>query len=207
MSVINTDIIFTDKGDYSMTNNDRWINQYLECVLCKQIKWATEFKNGQCKECSERYLKCGKCKNTKYITEFYVNNSRKTGRSGHCKKCADSYPRRKNTGKGQKKKSKEHIILHKRFCVYKAGAKARKYTFLLTKTDFSELYYRPCHYCGGYSEGKGKPHCGIDRVDNTKGYELSNCVPCCSICNKWKSAWSHTFFVSHAAKITEHQIK
>jgi hypothetical protein len=27
---------------------------------------------------------------------------------------------------------------------------------------------------------------GIDRVDNSKGYEINNCVPCCIICNKSK---------------------
>jgi hypothetical protein len=38
-----------------------------------------------------------------------------------------------------------------------------------------------CHYPprGGFN--------GIDRVDNSKGYILGNCVPCCSWCNRAKA--------------------
>lgn len=35
---------------------------------------------------------------------------------------------------------------------------------------------------------------GIDRVDNSVGYVLSNCVPCCSTCNRMKGTMSSEEF-------------
>jgi hypothetical protein len=31
---------------------------------------------------------------------------------------------------------------------------------------------------------------GIDRIENTKGYSIDNCAPCCKICNNSKSTLS-----------------
>ena len=48
---------------------------------------------------------------------------------------------------------------------------------MISKTKFDSIVQNGCHYCG-----KTGPN-GIDRVDNTKGYVESNCVPCCKHCN------------------------
>lgn len=78
---------------------------------------------------------------------------------------------------------------------YKSDAKDRKYSFNLTIDDFIELTSGNCNYCGtppkqvfnmkqlnGYYV-----YNGIDRVDNTIGYEIGNCVPCCKRCNQAKN--------------------
>jgi hypothetical protein len=59
---------------------------------------------------------------------------------------------------------------------------------VLSKKDFSDLTQKECHYCG--KEGPN----GIDRIDNTTGYVLSNCVPCCKHCNYVKGDLSKEDF-------------
>lgn len=56
--------------------------------------------------------------------------------------------------------------------------------FTLSQQDFEKLIIQPCYYCGFYSNSK---FLGIDRIDNTKGYILSNCVPSCKMCNMMKN--------------------
>jgi len=64
---------------------------------------------------------------------------------------------------------------------YVMSAKKRNKDFRLTKHFFKHLINSPCTYCFT-SINK----CGVDRLDNTKGYIYSNSVPCCSICNRAK---------------------
>ena len=64
-------------------------------------------------------------------------------------------------------------------------AKRRKKDIALTNTQIFDLIIKPCTYCNRDPEFP-KRHNGIDRVDNDIGYELSNCLPCCWICNRAK---------------------
>lgn len=61
------------------------------------------------------------------------------------------------------------------------------------------FWQKPCHYCGG-----AITTVGIDRIDNTKGYAMNNCVSCCRTCNIAKGAMSPSDFMTHAKKIVEH---
>jgi 5-methylcytosine-specific restriction endonuclease McrA len=65
----------------------------------------------------------------------------------------------------------------------KQAAKKRGYAWVLSRVEFEAIISNPCHYCEGAISVTGS---GIDRLDNTKGYELSNCVPCCRECNRLK---------------------
>lgn len=51
--------------------------------------------------------------------------------------------------------------------------------------SFKTMLNRGCFYC----EGTLLDNTGynIDRKNNNLGYEIENCVPCCSICNRIKS--------------------
>lgn len=51
----------------------------------------------------------------------------------------------------------------------------------LTDAEVKQLRENPCIYCGGKLPLYGL---GLDRLDNSKGYERGNCVPCCTICNR-----------------------
>jgi hypothetical protein len=87
--------------------------------------------------------------------------------------------------------------LHQLYRTYQLKARKRQLPFELAKDEFFRLTQKPCHYCGDtlsnyfelrYSRGShaGEPRCGdgfayngIDRVDSSQGYTLSNCVPAC----------------------------
>lgn len=81
------------------------------------------------------------------------------------------------------------------FRSYRMGSIKRSLSFKLTKIDFLNLIERNCHYCGVPPQKRTKTRNGnsislsangIDRVDNTEGYIVSNCVPCCWDCNRAK---------------------
>lgn len=79
---------------------------------------------------------------------------------------------------------------------YKNHAKKRDREFTITLGEFSELILKPCHYCG-----EDKKRIGVDRIDNTKGYTLDNCAPCCKLCNYMKRDHSLDDFLDHIRKI------
>lgn len=81
---------------------------------------------------------------------------------------------------------------------YIKGARERRLAFELTVEQVESLVVQPCTYCGA------EPRNGIDRRDNSVGYILSNCVPCCSICNTMKMAMDADAFVAHAKRIAGH---
>lgn len=70
--------------------------------------------------------------------------------------------------------------LNLRYRGYEKGAKERNYSFELTKEEFKDITSKPCRYCNTTK------NIGIDRVDNTQGYILENCAPCCKRCNRAK---------------------
>lgn len=80
-------------------------------------------------------------------------------------------------------------VLFKR---YKAHAEKRGLLFNLNRGEFEKLTKQDCHYCGikpGHViTGKSTPYVynGIDRVDNSRGYNSDNVVSCCGPCNKMK---------------------
>jgi hypothetical protein len=96
---------------------------------------------------------------------------------------------------------------------YRIHAKQKNRIFNLTKDQFEYLTKQNCFYCGN-SPSKIKNqkglngeyiYNGIDRIDNTKGYTLDNCVPCCSVCNTFKSNRNKTDFLDLIKKIYDYR--
>ena len=91
---------------------------------------------------------------------------------------------------------------------YKTGAKKRNIEFKLTKNDVKKFIKGKCYYCGDspkkklhhYSKLEISVH-GIDRKDNNKGYNLKNCVTCCTICNRMKMEKELGLFLAQCEKI------
>ena len=115
-------------------------------------------------------------------------------------------------------------IYRKYYRSYKYGSirKTNTYDFSLTFEEYKELIMEPCHYCGRepydtkylYNR-KRKRNInldvsvkinGIDRVDNTKGYHIENCVPCCKMCNRMKLDYTEDDFLKQVALIYERKI-
>ena len=104
----------------------------------------------------------------------------------------------------------EDAPIREYFRNYRASARTRKLDFVLTYEQFQELVTKNCYYCGDNpnllmeSRFDKKLLNGIDRMDNSLGYSLANCVPCCRVCNKIKSAMGHDSFIEHAHKISQY---
>lgn len=75
---------------------------------------------------------------------------------------------------------------------YRNNAKYRNIEFDLTDDEFRLLTQNNCYYCGKEpaqlcnSTTGAYIYNGIDRVDNSQGYNLGNCVACCGECNRLK---------------------
>jgi 5-methylcytosine-specific restriction endonuclease McrA len=87
---------------------------------------------------------------------------------------------------------------------YRRGAEERDLNWELDEITFDRLTAAPCHYCGRKpSNRKEVPrhrgafvYSGIDRVDNMRGYEPDNVVPCCRICNRAKHQQTYAEFTA-----------
>lgn len=96
---------------------------------------------------------------------------------------------------------------HKQSCVVCSPASIRrKYEldairmnriFQLSLEEFVFIVSQPCFYCGTTTE-----QCGIDRWDNVKGYLISNCLPCCKVCNMMKRGMQWSDFIQQAKEIS-----
>lgn len=96
---------------------------------------------------------------------------------------------------------------------YQNNAKKNNRTWALTKKQFKKLTQGNCYYCGTkpnhqynpIKTPRGSYVCnGIDRVDNNKGYILSNCVSCCKMCNCAKRDYTLEKFIGWLKVVCEH---
>ena len=89
--------------------------------------------------------------------------------------------------------------------MYRFRARRKKIDFQITPDEVGEIICQPCFYCGAEPQNKARadsPHTaryysGIDRVDNAKGYQLDNVVPCCKVCNTMKHVLTLEEFRNH----------
>ena len=89
-----------------------------------------------------------------------------------------------------------------RYNRYLRSAEKRGLVFELTLEQFIELTSKNCKHCGRLRvEGY---YTGLDRVDSDVGYILSNVVPSCWPCNKWKGEDEYVDMVRHCVNILSH---
>ena len=86
---------------------------------------------------------------------------------------------------------------------YIKGAAKRGYEMNLDFITFSKMVLAECHYCGDKTEGETN---GIDRVDNSNGYLIDNCVTACWKCNKMKHIYNKDFFLEKCSLISKREI-
>jgi hypothetical protein len=100
-------------------------------------------------------------------------------------------------------KPSDYVAVTLQTLIYKGAAKRRNISWKLSREQVTSIIFRPCVYCGcppsspkidsqgnliGYASG-------IDRVDNSLGYEEGNVVPCCGPCNKAKGTGTYQDFI------------
>lgn len=92
---------------------------------------------------------------------------------------------------------------------FKNRAKVRNHKITITFKEWHLLGKENCFYCGSppsniikskYNNGDFIYN-GIDRIDSSLGYESSNCVPCCKICNRAKSDMTERKFTEWIKKV------
>jgi hypothetical protein len=96
--------------------------------------------------------------------------------------------------------------------IYKLGAEKRKFQYNLTIEEFRKLTSDICYYCGnlpafshnGVTCSTSYIYNGIDRVDNSIGYVIGNCVTCCRICNWMKRTQTQSDFIAKCESIVNH---
>lgn len=138
------------------------------------------------------YRKCVSCKIDKPCTNefFYKDKNRYLGLMYRCKECDKKKPQSKKKPYSEftkEEKTKKRII-----CKSYSNTKKGKAIHLrkayqnfdlkkglqnsITQEDIIRILGAPCTYCGF-------PSTGFDRIDNSKGHILENCVPACKECN------------------------
>lgn len=129
------------------------------------------------------------CTGHKGIVDIAMFSS--PSKSSLCKPCDVKKTVKYHQGAGRKKhntfrKSPEKVKTlttgngNGRYSKNKSLAKFLGRSWTLTKEEYHELIQRMCEYCQFPLNKSGY---GLDRLDNTKGYDLNNVVPCCKECN------------------------
>ena len=157
--------------------------------LLVQRRVHTVTKSGNKSPKWEVLCSCGK---KDYATTYQLRS--KDPRKEMCECCARERERVAPQDKG----------FRTEFNNYRNNAKGRNLEFSLTIEDVKKILELPCHYCGTEPQVRGRhnvPMNGIDRVDNSVGYVLTNIVPCCKMCNMMKKGHSEKDFLHHIKKI------
>jgi ribosomal protein S27E len=157
------------------------------------------------------------------VLDFVEQKGKRLFYSVQCKSCNSIVTMRKDAilndsrvscikckGNGVKPSIKAPINIYKYY--YLHGAKSRNLEWSLSDEQFENLIFGDCNYCNE----KPKPiqHLkryikvkevlnvnGIDRVNTHQGYNIENCVSCCSRCNRMKMALTKEEFLDQIVKI------
>ena len=144
---------------------------------------------------------CTKCKIKKDFSEFYkrknhIYSSREYYSS--CKNCCREY-KKTNQKRYSINMNRLNRLPKNRYKLYIYESRRKNLDFKIDYKYFNFLTKNICYYCGS------KDSIGIDRLDNTKGYLLDNCVPCCTSCNYAKKDRTVLDFIEHCNKVVEYQ--
>lgn len=158
---------------------------------------------------------CPYCQNT--FNSTIVQIKPKTGRlrgKDHCG-CQSKARRATRTGIPPTNKLDDRTrTITGIFQNYRSSAESKSLKFDLTQKDVEDIIFQSCYYCGSPPTkqrvlGQGKwarlsiPANGIDRVDSSLGYTLTNVLPCCTECNYFKVSRSNEDFLGRVKMIYE----
>ncbi len=170
------------------------------CYLCKTDKEFGEFgrskreKDGlrkECRKCRSKYY----LKTPERISEWNIQRDaqiKKLGLLTKGRKSSDECRLKMSIAKKKLWVEKGHD--HSISAFNKIYSRYKNKGLKIEKEIFKKMIVKNCFYCASppssssYSTTKEGVfiYNGLDRVDNTRGYELENIVTCCIICNQSK---------------------
>lgn len=119
------------------------------------------------------------------MSEYYEKNKERLK-----KQALEHYHKNKEKIKAERRRRKSWLKENGskpkvRFDKAKSNARSRGKSWNLTFEEYAILVGKPCFYCDvDTSQDKG---CGLDRIDNSRGYEPGNVLTCCYTCNTGRS--------------------
>ena len=94
---------------------------------------------------------------------------------------------------------------HKTYLLVLRTASRRSLKWELSEAEWESLAIQNCYYCdvppGNMISAYGFEYNGLDRVDSSKGYLLTNVVPCCRICNIAKTDMAQEDFYNWIRRV------
>jgi len=119
---------------------------------------------------------CTNCNVVKTKEEFYVNRLVSDWLTAYCKSCHKK-KRAENYRRSVVPLSRNSSDNKKRLRYYGINAFDKRNGFsTCSREEFLVLIDKPCFYCT-------HPSTGGDRINNDKGHQLDNLIPCCRECN------------------------
>lgn len=180
-----------DRGCYNICDPGR---KSCEACLKKSSKQDRE-RYAQTKLCAEAYKSTTQRLCLMCNTKFTAFNTRHGKDSTRCPTCniqqQTQDAKRQDRGRNYKEECMKNLDVY--YEGYIRNAVKRNYEYTLDLAQFTTLVSAPCHYCNHNVSGEVN---GIDRVDNTCGYIIDNCVACCEMCNRLKLHYDLDFFLS-----------
>ena len=123
--------------------------------------------------------------------------------------CMQSKRVGKAVGSGRRTAEGTRVEINTLISIYKSNARKRGIVFDLSYHQFKTLVDSECYFCGDTGGNTLRKrnyndysYTGIDRVDNSIGYLPSNCISCCSWCNRAKNNGTFENFIDKCKKIT-----
>lgn len=126
--------------------------------------------------------KC-ECGNISKLKASVIKNNLSKG----CRNCAN-----------KSKLKKGEACFNDLYGSYKRRAKKKQLEFNLSKEDFKAITSKNCYYCGKkpshqlkikYNRYNGSYiYNSIDRINNSVGYIIENCIAACGDCNKMRNS-------------------
>jgi hypothetical protein len=127
----------------------------------------------------KKFKICKICNKNKELIEENFSRKHRNNFYHTCKLCAIPRKKKRNLLSEEKEKIRNINIKdrpNRIFISYRKEDIRKGLNFSLTKEFIRENLSLPCFYCGF-------PSTGLDRIDNSKGHTIENCVPCCKECN------------------------
>lgn len=151
---------------------------------------------------------CSLCKQYLPLEKFSKVAGTYDGHMARCKECdkkiSQDYKLNNEELIKEKRKKRSVTVEYKINSRYKGYRERHKEKFNfdipVSIDEVTEIIIKPCFYCGEMDI----PVNGLDRVDNTKGYEKDNVVSCCRRCNTMKLDLTVDEFKKKICKIYNH---